>query len=135
MNCILLVEDNALNRMVVEDLFEYDDIDATLVSAETGEEAVEIVSKQKPCLILMDLELPGMSGLQTMNRMREEPELRSVPVWALSAHAMKAQEVESLAAGFDDYVTKPIDTKQFAERLRRFISAIPEGEASSCSNP
>jgi len=135
MHCVLLVEDNALNRMVIEDLFEYDDVPATLVSVESGEEALDVARQRKPLLILMDLELPGLSGLDTMRHLKQDPETRDIPVWALSAHAMKGDAAQALSAGFDDYVTKPIDTKQFAQRLCQFLGGVLQGEPSSCNNP
>ena len=137
MNCVLLVEDNALNRMVVEDLFEFDEIPATLVSVESGEEALDVARQRKPLLVLMDLELPGLSGLDTMRRLKQYPETQNTPVWAISAHAMKGDASQALAAGFDAYVTKPIDTRQFAEQLRQFMTSIGQierEEPSSCSN-
>ncbi|MBN2215926.1 MAG: response regulator [Pirellulales bacterium] len=134
MNSVLLVEDNELNRMVIEDLFDYDDVPATLVSVASGEEALDAARRNKPILVLMDLELPGLSGLETMRHLKNEPETRDVPVWAFSAHAMKGDAAQALSAGFDDYVTKPIDTKQFAQRLREFLDGVLQKETSSCAN-
>ena len=133
MYTVLLVEDNELNRMVVEDLFEYDDIPATLHSVESGEEALTAARQYKPSLVLMDLELPGLSGLETMRHLRNDPETQGTAIWALSAHAMKGDAAQALAAGFDDYVTKPIDAREFAERLRKFMSKTQNEEVSSCS--
>jgi CheY-like chemotaxis protein len=135
MNCVLLVEDNALNRMVVEDLFEFDALPATLLTAETGEEALEMAGQHKPILVLMDLELPGLSGLETMRGLKQDARTRDIPVWALSAHAMKGDAAQAVAAGFDDYVTKPVDAKQFAQRLRQFLAAAPREATSPCGNP
>jgi two-component system, cell cycle response regulator DivK len=137
MDCILLVEDNALNRMVVEDVFEFDDVPAALVSVESGEEALEAARQRKPLLVLMDLELPGLSGLETMRRLKEDSRTQDVPVWAVSAHAMKGDAAQAMAAGFDAYVTKPIDTKQFSQQLREFMAGlgqVQQEEPSPCSN-
>ena len=134
MNCVLLVEDNVLNRMVIEDLFEYDKIPATLFSVESGEEAIEVARRRKPLLVLMDLELPGLSGLDTMRRLREDPKTRDIPVWAISAHAMKGDAAQALSAGFEAYVTKPIDTKQFSEQLRQFMVTVQQREVPSCNH-
>jgi CheY-like chemotaxis protein len=135
MNSVLLVEDNALNRMVVEDLFEYDEIPASLVSVESGEEALDVARRLKPLLVLMDLELPGLSGLDTMRQLKQDPRTQGIPVWAISAHAMKGDASQALVAGFDAYVTKPIDARQFAEQLRQFMTSlgqIEREEPSSC---
>jgi len=120
--------------MVVEDLFEFDGFPATLCTAETGEEALEMARQRKPILVLMDLELPGLSGLDTMRHLKRDPQTHDIPVWAVSAHAMKGDAEQAISAGFDDYVTKPIDTKQFAQRLRQFMETLPHEEPSSCSH-
>ncbi|MBN1591020.1 MAG: response regulator [Pirellulales bacterium] len=135
MNFVLLVEGKSLNRMVIEDLFEYDEIPATLFSVESGERAIELARRRKPLLVLIDLELPGLSGLDTMRRLKGDPQTRDIPVWAISAYAMRGDAAQTVSAGFDACVAKPIDTKQFAEQIRQFMANVPHPEASSCTAP
>lgn len=118
---VLLVEDNPLNLELATDLLEACGIE--VISANTGETGVKLAQEQKPDLILMDLSLPGMDGLQATAALKADPRTRSIPVVAVTAHAMKGDEQKALAAGCEGYITKPIDTRMFptlvAEYLRR----------------
>lgn len=105
MHRVAVVEDNADNRLLLSailgglyDLREYED----------GPAALSGMLATPPDLILMDVSLPGMDGLEVLRRMRVEPALAAIPVIALTAHAMSGDRERLLAAGFDDYVTKPI---------------------------
>jgi CheY-like chemotaxis protein len=99
MNYILLVEDDPLNRAVIEDIVEFDQIAAELTCVETGEESLECARELRPALILMDVGLPGINGLETTRRLKQIPELNDTPVWAISAHAMKGDAEQALSAG------------------------------------
>lgn len=118
---VLLVEDNSMNLELATDLLEACGIE--VISANSGETAVKLAQEQMPNLILMDLSLPGMDGLQATAALKANPETRSIPVVAVTAHAMKGDEQKALAAGCEGYITKPIDTRMFptlvAEYLRR----------------
>lgn len=118
---VLLVEDNPLNLELATDLLEVCGIE--VISANTGEIAVKLAQEQMPDLILMDLSLPGMDGLQATAALKADPRTRFIPVVAVTAHAMKGDEQKALAAGCEGYITKPIDTRMFptlvAEYLRR----------------
>ena len=85
MNTILLIEDNVNNIMLLEDIFMLDDIAARLVSVETGEEALSRVVELQPVLILMDLRLPGIDGLETTEILKHNPLTKHIPVWAITA--------------------------------------------------
>jgi len=136
MSVVLLVEDDLANRAVIEDIFEFDDVGADLVCAENGEEALRLAAERQPILILMDIRLPGISGLEATRRLEADPKTRDIPVWALTAYAMTEDREKALAAGCDDYITKPVDTTDLTERLRRCVreraSEIPAqaGEGS-----
>lgn len=122
MNTILLVEDDMANRTLVEDMFEFDDIGADLVCATTAEEAVELARHFKPVLILMDIRLPGTDGLEATRMLKDDPRTADIPVWAITAYALTEDHEKALAAGCDDYITKPFDSAALKERLREFVS-------------
>jgi CheY-like chemotaxis protein len=102
---VAVVEDNADNRMLVQALLE-DRYDVS--EYESGVEAVERMGDDIPDLILLDISLPQMDGTEVLAWVREQDELKHLPVIALTAHAMAGDREKYLAAGFDDYVTKPI---------------------------
>jgi len=106
-NLILLVEDNPDNREMIQRQLELEDI--RVITAADGFEAVERVSKDKPGLVLMDLSLPGQSGLEATRAIRRDPSIAATPIIALTAHAFSNEREECLEAGCDGFVTKPID--------------------------
>jgi CheY-like chemotaxis protein len=105
MKKIVLVEDNPDNRLLVRVILEslYQ-----LTEYETGFGALEGLQKEKPALVLLDVSLPEMDGTEVLRRIRADAGLRDLPVIALTAHAMSGDREKYLAAGFDEYVTKPI---------------------------
>jgi two-component system, cell cycle response regulator DivK len=109
---VAVVEDNADNRLLLQAILgdRYD-----LVEYENGIDALAGFTASKPRLVLLDISLPGMDGTQILARIREDAALRDLPVIALTAHAMAGDRERFLAAGFDDYLTKPIvdETKLF----------------------
>jgi len=102
---ICVVEDNADNRLLLQALLG-DDFD--LVEYEAGPEAVAGVAADPPDLVLLDVSLPGMDGLEVLAKLRAVPELAGLAIIALTAHAMAGDRERLLAAGFDEYVSKPI---------------------------
>ena len=127
---ILLVEDKPDNQLVIKDMFEFDDLDANLVVVDTAEEALEQVSQVRPILILMDLRLPGMSGLEAVELLKADPATNGIPIWAITAHAMAEDQTKAIEAGCDQYHTKPIDATELSEHLRRFISHHGDEQAA-----
>lgn len=105
MPTVAIVEDNADNRLLLQALLgdRYD-----LVEFENGPDALAGFARATPDLILLDISLPGMDGTEVLKRLRADDRLRHLPVIALTAHAMAGDREKFLAAGFDDYVTKPI---------------------------
>ena len=92
----------------------------TLVPAATGEEALEKAEKEKPDLIIMDMQLPTISGIEVTQRLRQVPELSRVPIVAVTAYAMKGDREKFIAAGCDAYLSKPINTRElpgFVEKM------------------
>ena len=122
MNTILLVEDDMANRAVIADMFEFDDIGADLVGATTAEEAVTLARVHRPVLILMDIRLPGTDGLEATRRLKDDPRTADIPVWAITAYALTEDREKALAAGCDDYITKPFNSAALKDRLREFVS-------------
>ena len=117
---ILVIEDNDLNRELVTDLLEASGF--IVYQAREAEEGLRLAREHMPYLVLMDLSLPGMDGLAATRALREDPSIQHLTVIALTAHAMKGDEQTALQAGCDGYLTKPIDTRTFAGKIRTFIA-------------
>ena len=116
---ILVVEDDELNMKLVGDVLKlahYALLEAT--DAETG---IQLAREQHPDLILMDIHLPGMDGLTATRLIREDKDLRDIPVVALTSYAMEGDEEKAYAAGCAGYLPKPIDTRSFLESVSKFI--------------
>ena len=124
MPTILLIEDNFSNISLLEDTFMFDDIPARLVSVETGEEALNRAVELQPALILMDLRLPGIDGLETTQILKSNPLTKDIPIWAITAYAMKGDEERARAAGCCEYITKPVRALDLANRLRTFLGRL-----------
>jgi CheY-like chemotaxis protein len=121
--CILVVEDNPSNMMlVVAVLHRAGFRTAQATSAEVARRLIEMV---RPALILMDIQLPGEDGLSLTQQLKTSPTTTHIPIIALTAHAMKRDELEAVAAGCVAYVTKPIDTRTFAAFVTRFLPSQP----------
>ena len=116
---ILVVEDNPLNMELVSDLL--DAAGYVVRQAGDAETGIEIARAEQPRLILLDVGLPGMDGLEAAGVLRCEPATREIPVVVLTAHAMKGDEEKALAQGCAGYITKPIDTRSFLKTLENFL--------------
>ena len=115
----LLVEDFEDSRFMLRRLLEM--AGYRVVEASDGEQAVELAVQKQPALILMDLSLPKLDGLAATRKIREHKVMGKVPIVAVSAHDSPETRTEALAAGCDEYVTKPIDFDQLDELLKRFL--------------
>ena len=116
---ILVVEDNALNLELVRDVLTVAGYD--VVEATDGAAGVELAFLEKPDLILMDLQLPGLGGLEATRRLRESEETAAIPIVAVTAHAMVGDDAKALAAGCDGFITKPINVREFTASVARFL--------------
>jgi two-component system cell cycle response regulator DivK len=116
---ILVIEDNTLNLKLVRDVLQH--AGYAVVSAPTGEEGVMIAIAQPPDLVLMDLQLPGITGTEALRRLRSHPSSRFVPVVAVTAFAMREDRERAEEAGFDGYVEKPISTRALPAQVERFL--------------
>lgn len=116
---LAIVEDNADNRLLLQAILG-DEFD--LVEYESGADALKGFAKSRPDLVLLDISLPGMDGKEILQRIRRDEALRDLPVIALTAHAMAGDREKFLAAGFNDYITKPIvDEAQLFASIKRLL--------------
>jgi two-component system cell cycle response regulator DivK len=116
---ILVVEDNEKNRKLARDVLQVKGF--RVVEADSAEAALERVAEQVPDLVLMDIHLPGMTGIQALKRLREMPATHSVPVIAFTASVMPQDKNEITSAGFDGFVAKPINLKEFTETIAAIV--------------
>ena len=116
---VLIVEDNELNMKLFHDLLEAQGYE-TLETRE-GLAALSLAREHKPDLILMDIQLRDISGLEVTRRLREDPETKNIPVVAVTAFAMRGDAERLLAGGCDGYVPKPISPRRFLDTVRDFI--------------
>lgn len=118
MKKILVVEDVDLNRELIVQLLEDT---YQVIEAVNGQEGLELAELERPDLILMDLSLPVMDGWEATRRLKAHDELRSIPIIALTAHAMVGDEEKALAAGCDDYLVKPLDENQLFAKMTKLL--------------
>ncbi len=116
---ILIVEDNPLNMRLIEMTLRPKGY--RLLGATDGEKALDMATREKPDLIIMDISLPKMSGLEVTKRLRQMPVFNHIPIIAVTAHAMKGDEVEIIDAGCDAYLPKPINTRQLPEVIAELL--------------
>ena len=122
---ILVVEDNERNLKLLRDVLEYAGYDVR--AARTGEDGIALAASELPDLVLMDLQLPGIDGMEALRRLRESPQTADIPVVAVTAQAMKHDRERALQAGFDGYVEKPISVRAFPDQVRGFLSGERRG--------
>ena len=118
---VLIVEDNELNMKLFNDLLEAHGY--RTVQTRNGTEAVDLARKHRPDLILMDIQLPEVSGLQVTQWIKEDAALRHIPVIAITAFAMKGDEERIRGKGCDGYLSKPISIPRFLETVKHFAGA------------
>jgi two-component system cell cycle response regulator DivK len=116
---ILIVEDNELNMKLFHDLLEANGY--ATVQTRSGSEALKLAREHRPDLILMDIQLPEVSGLEVTKWIKDDEELRSIPVVAVTAFAMKGDEERIRAGGCEAYISKPISVGKFLETVRSFL--------------
>jgi len=116
---ILVIEDHEENRRLLRDLltsFGYE-----LIEAVTGEEGLTAAEAERPDLVLMDIQLPGIDGYETTRRIKAKPALNHIPVIAVTSYALSGDDVKAFAAGCDAYVTKPFDPAELLEKIREHL--------------
>lgn len=123
---ILVVDDNAQNRLLLGDILKYHGYE--VLEAEDGRQGVELVRTEGPDLVLMDIVMPLMNGMEAARAIRNDPVLKDTRMVAITSLAMKGEPEEIMRAGFDACVTKPIDTRA----LPGLVKELLDGEAGKC---
>ena len=116
---ILIVDDNATNLKLLRVLLSKEGYQ--IRTAESAEDALELLKVSRPQLILMDIQLPGMDGLDLTRQLKADPDTRDIIILAVTSYAMKTDQEKALAAGCNGYVTKPIDTRALPDLVRRYL--------------
>jgi two-component system, cell cycle response regulator DivK len=124
---ILIVEDNEKNRKLERDVLQFHGF--RTAEAETGEEGVRLARESAPALILMDIQLPGINGIEALRQLRADLRTRTIPVIAVTASAMMQDRQKIMAAGFDGYQSKPINVKDFVAAVRQTLDRGPGRES------
>lgn len=118
---VLVVEDNERNLKLVRDVLQYAGYE--IIEASTGEDGVELAQSLSPDVILMDLQLPDIDGMEALRRIRESPATADVPVIAVTAFAMQDDRARAIDAGFDGYLEKPLNVRELPAQVQQFLTA------------
>jgi CheY-like chemotaxis protein len=117
---ILVVEDNEKNRKLVRDVLTFKGY--SIVEADNGEDGVRLAGERLPKLILMDIQLPGIDGIEALRRIRANEATRAIPIIAVTASAMDRDRQQIMAAGFDGYQSKPLNVKEFMAAVEAILA-------------
>lgn len=117
---VLVVEDNPVNLELVTELLEQEG--CQVLAAASAEAGLRLALAERPDLVLMDMQLPGLSGYEATRQLKANPATAAIPVVALTAFAMRGDDRKAGEAGCDGYLTKPLNTDAFSETLRRFLT-------------
>jgi two-component system cell cycle response regulator DivK len=117
---ILIVEDNEKNMKLARDLLQYHGF--ATIEATNGEEGIALARERRPALVLMDIQLPGMDGVRALEKLRTDAATSRIPVVAMTASVMKEDRERFDKAGFDGFITKPIDVRAFPQQVRDHIA-------------
>lgn len=123
---IMVVEDNPMNKILTKEILTVQGYE--VIEASSGSDAIKRIAGDKPDLILMDLNLPEMDGITATKILKSNDVCRGIPIIALTASAMKGDEEKILAEGFDGYISKPIEMKQFIKDIASYIKKKVEGQ-------
>jgi two-component system cell cycle response regulator DivK len=116
---ILVIEDQEDNRRILRDLLTSAGYES--IEADAGEEAPALAQTQRPDLILMDIQLPGIDGYEATRRIKADPALRRIPIIAVTSYALSGDEVAAMEAGCDGYVTKPFSPRALLAKIREYV--------------
>ncbi len=114
------MEDQEDNRQIIRDMLSATDYE--IMEAGDGEQALAAVTKQRPDLILMDIQLPILDGYEATRRIKADPALKSIPIIAVTSYALSGEEQKARAAGCDDYVPKPYSPRHLLAKIRHYVS-------------
>jgi CheY-like chemotaxis protein len=118
---VMLVEDNPMNSRLVEYVLERDDFSVIVMAS--AEDAIRAAAEDPPDIMLMDIQLPGMDGLEATRQLKKNPVTAKIPIVAITAHAMTGDKERIRAAGCEGYISKPINTRELADTVRKYLSA------------
>ena len=121
MSVILIVEDNEKNLKLVRDVLQVKGY--STLEAGTAEDGVRVAAERKPDLILMDIQLPGMNGIEALKVLRADPATAAIPVIAVTASVMQQDRNQITQAGFDGYIGKPLNIKEFLDAVRNALDS------------
>ena len=116
---VLVVEDNQVNLELIEALLDQEG--CQVLAAETADVGLRLAASEHPDFIVMDVQLPGMTGYEVTRHLKTDPITSAIPVIVVTAHAMRGEEAKARAAGCDAYLTKPLDTQAFRDVVRRLL--------------
>ncbi len=119
MKRILIVEDNDLNLKLFREMLTYGGYE--VIEASNGNEGVEKAVRERPDLILMDIQMPGVNGITAIKKMKEMPELKDMPIIAITAYAMSGDRDQFLSRGFTDYIPKPVKISDLLEKVKKYV--------------
>jgi two-component system cell cycle response regulator DivK len=125
---VLIVEDNPLNMRLIEMILKSNSY--TLLKATDGEEALDIATREQPDLVIMDIRLPRVSGLEVARRLKENPASSHIPIIALTAHAMKGDKEKAIEAGCDSYLSKPVNTRELPRLVANMLLLRQQNKSS-----
>ena len=117
---VLVVEDDELNLKLVKELLEFNGFET--LEATNGLQALEMIRRERPSLVLMDIQMPAMDGIEATRQIKADASIRDIPVVALTSSAMKGDKEAILAAGCDEYMSKPIDIHCLLKLIEEFVS-------------
>ena len=124
---VLIIEDNEQNLYLISFLLKQQGYE--VIAAVNGPEGIEKAKLHRPHLILLDIQLPGMDGFEVLDHLRRDPEMDSIPIIAVTSHAMVGDRERILSAGCTSYIEKPIDPETFVEEIRGFLAPGRGGKA------
>ena len=116
---ILVIEDQEDNRQIVRDLVTASGYE--LIEATTGEEGLAMAARERPDLILMDIQLPGIDGYEVTRRIKANPQLHKIPIIAVTSYALSGDDKKAFAAGCDGYVTKPFSPRLLLAKIKEYL--------------
>jgi len=129
---VLVAEDNAVNRELLREFLEMRGY--TVLEASDGREALKLVDDAQPDILLLDLGMPVMDGFATIRQLRQNPEWAPLPVLAVTAYAMRGDRERVMEAGFDGYLSKPVDPSALYKELDRLLSKSGQPKAATTSS-
>ena len=122
---ILIIDDDPYNRKLTRDVLSH--AGHAILEAENAEDGLALAQAEQPLLVLMDVQLPGMSGVEALSRLRADPATADIPVVAVTAFAMREDRDRFMAAGFDAYLDKPLDVRGLSRQLTAVVDAAEAG--------